>query len=184
MKRSWPSWTLNFKRRLKKTMQLRWIASWPMISCWSRVAARLTLEPINSRRHVANSESTSIKRIPTGASGSGEIPRSLPLCFGPKAQRRGNRSTTSCGCSDTYVRTATGWRYAFAQASLPLPKENAMTGEAERSQYCCPIVELRQYTLHPGKRDAFIDLFERQFIESQEAVGTRMIGQFRDLDDP
>jgi ketosteroid isomerase-like protein/quinol monooxygenase YgiN len=86
--------------------------------------------------------------------------------------------------SDTYVRTATGWRYAFAQASLPLPKENAMTGEAERSQYCCPIVELRQYTLHPGKRDAFIDLFERQFIESQEAVGTRMIGQFRDLDDP
>lgn len=24
--------------------------------------------------------------------------------------------------SDTYVRTASGWRYAFAQASLPLPK--------------------------------------------------------------
>ena len=25
--------------------------------------------------------------------------------------------------SDLYVRTATGWRYLFAQASLPLPKE-------------------------------------------------------------
>ena len=25
--------------------------------------------------------------------------------------------------SDMYVRTATGWRYLFAQASLPLPKE-------------------------------------------------------------
>jgi ketosteroid isomerase-like protein len=25
--------------------------------------------------------------------------------------------------SDTYVRTPTGWRYAFGQASLPLPKE-------------------------------------------------------------
>lgn len=25
--------------------------------------------------------------------------------------------------SDTYVRTLTGWRYAFGQASLPLPKE-------------------------------------------------------------
>jgi ketosteroid isomerase-like protein len=25
--------------------------------------------------------------------------------------------------SDIYVRTATGWRYLFAQASLPLPKE-------------------------------------------------------------
>jgi hypothetical protein len=24
--------------------------------------------------------------------------------------------------SDTYVRTPTGWRYAFGQASLPLPK--------------------------------------------------------------
>jgi ketosteroid isomerase-like protein/quinol monooxygenase YgiN len=87
--------------------------------------------------------------------------------------------------SDTYVRTPTGWRYAFAQASLPLPEENPMAGQTERSQqYCCPVVELRQYTLHPGKRDAFIDLFERQFIESQEAVGARMIGQFRDLDDP
>src|SRR6266700_2591120 len=51
-------------------------------------------------------------------------------------------------------------------------------------QYCCPIVELRQYTLHPGKRDAFIDLFDRQFIETQEAVGVRVIGQFRDVDDP
>ena len=26
--------------------------------------------------------------------------------------------------SDTYVRTPTGWRYAFAQASLPLPAES------------------------------------------------------------
>jgi quinol monooxygenase YgiN len=87
--------------------------------------------------------------------------------------------------SDVYVRTATGWRYTFAQASLPLPKENAMTEQATKrpAQYCCPIVELRQYTLRPGKRDAFIDLFDRQFVESQEAVGTRVIGQFRDPDD-
>lgn len=27
--------------------------------------------------------------------------------------------------SDTYVRTAKGWRYAFGQASLPLPKPGA-----------------------------------------------------------
>jgi ketosteroid isomerase-like protein/quinol monooxygenase YgiN len=88
--------------------------------------------------------------------------------------------------SDIYVRTAAGWRYKFAQASLPLPKENAMTEPSTKrsAQYCCPIVELRQYTLHPGKRDAFIDLFDRQFVESQEAVGARVIGQFRDLDDP
>ncbi len=49
---------------------------------------------------------------------------------------------------------------------------------------CCPIVELRQYSLHPGKRDVLIDLFDRKFIETQEAVGMKVIGQFRDLDDP
>jgi quinol monooxygenase YgiN len=46
-----------------------------------------------------------------------------------------------------------------------------------------PIVELRRYTLHPGQRDTLIDLFEREFIESQEAEGMRVIGQFLDLDD-
>ncbi len=49
---------------------------------------------------------------------------------------------------------------------------------------CCPIVELRQYTLHPGQRDVLIDLFDREFIETQEAQGMRVLGQFRDLDDP
>lgn len=49
---------------------------------------------------------------------------------------------------------------------------------------CCPLVELRQYTLHPGKRDVLIDLFDREFVESQEALGMRVIGQFRDLDNP
>ncbi len=45
------------------------------------------------------------------------------------------------------------------------------------------LVELRRYTLHPGQRDTLIDLFDREFVESQEAVGMRVIGQFRDLDD-
>ena len=52
------------------------------------------------------------------------------------------------------------------------------------TELCCPIVELRQYTLHPGKRDILIDLFDREFIEPQEAVGIKVIGQFRDLDRP
>jgi hypothetical protein len=46
------------------------------------------------------------------------------------------------------------------------------------------VVELRQYTLHPGRRDELITLFEREFIEPQEALGLRVIGQFRDLDKP
>ena len=47
-----------------------------------------------------------------------------------------------------------------------------------------PIVELRQYTLHPGRRDELIELFDREFVETQEAVGIQVIGQFYDLDDP
>jgi NIPSNAP len=43
---------------------------------------------------------------------------------------------------------------------------------------------LRQYTLHPGKRDVLIDLFDREFVETQEALGIKVIGQFRDLDHP
>jgi hypothetical protein len=52
------------------------------------------------------------------------------------------------------------------------------------TESCCPIVELRQYTLHPGKRDVLIDLFDREFVESQEALGMKIIGQFRDLNNP
>ena len=51
-------------------------------------------------------------------------------------------------------------------------------------QLCCPVVELRQYTMHPGKRDVLINLFDREFIESQEELGITIIGQFRDLDHP
>lgn len=47
-----------------------------------------------------------------------------------------------------------------------------------------PIVELRQYTLHPGMRDVLIELFDRELVESQEAVGMKVIGQFRAIDDP
>ena len=56
--------------------------------------------------------------------------------------------------------------------------------DARPPQTCCPIVELRQYTLYPGQRDVLIDLFDREFVESQEALGMKVIGQFRDLDNP
>jgi NIPSNAP len=49
---------------------------------------------------------------------------------------------------------------------------------------CCHVVELRQYTLRPGQRDVLVELFDREFVESQEAVGMELIGQFRDLDRP
>ena len=46
------------------------------------------------------------------------------------------------------------------------------------------VVELRQYTLHPGQRDVLIELFDREFVETQEETGMRILGQFRDLDKP
>ncbi|MGH3730153.1 MAG: NIPSNAP family protein [Micromonosporaceae bacterium] len=49
---------------------------------------------------------------------------------------------------------------------------------------CCPILELRQYTLHPGRREPLIDLFDREFVETQEAAGMRVVGQFRDQNRP
>jgi hypothetical protein len=52
-----------------------------------------------------------------------------------------------------------------------------------RSTYS-PIVELRMYTLHAGRRAELIELFEREFVETQEAVGIQALGQFYDLDDP
>jgi hypothetical protein len=47
-----------------------------------------------------------------------------------------------------------------------------------------PVVELRRYTLHPGMREALIDLFDSRLVEPQELVGMKVIGQFRDLDHP
>src|SRR4051812_31354934 len=53
-----------------------------------------------------------------------------------------------------------------------------------RIETCCPIVELRQYTLKHNQRDVLIELFEREFVESQETTGLRLIGQFRDTERP
>ena len=47
-----------------------------------------------------------------------------------------------------------------------------------------PVVELRRYTLVPGRRDEMIAIFERELMESQEAVGMSLLGTFRDLDRP
>ncbi|MDB5935580.1 MAG: hypothetical protein JWQ01_2924 [Massilia sp.] len=70
-------------------------------------------------------------------------------------------------------------------AALPavLAAQLAVAAPAQEQQ-CCAVVELRQYITYPGKRDDLVELFEREFIESQEAVGITMLGQFRDVNDP
>jgi NIPSNAP protein len=47
---------------------------------------------------------------------------------------------------------------------------------------CCSVLELRQYTLHPGKREVLVELFDREFALGQERSGMHVHGQFRDLD--
>jgi hypothetical protein len=46
----------------------------------------------------------------------------------------------------------------------------------------CAVVELRQYTVHPGQRDVLISLFEREFVDPLETAGMTVMGQFHDLD--
>ena len=48
----------------------------------------------------------------------------------------------------------------------------------------CEVVELRHYVLHPGQRDTLIALFDREFVETQDATGMPVIAQFRDIDRP
>ncbi|MDY0742869.1 NIPSNAP family protein [Paucibacter sp. R3-3] len=46
------------------------------------------------------------------------------------------------------------------------------------------VFELRNYTLHPGRRDELIALFEREFIEAQQDCGITLPGLFTDMDRP
>lgn len=48
----------------------------------------------------------------------------------------------------------------------------------------CAVIELRDYLMQPHQRDVLIELFEREFIETQEALGMRVMAHFRDLDRP
>lgn len=46
-----------------------------------------------------------------------------------------------------------------------------------------PVLELRQYKIIHGQREQFIPRFEAAFVETQDAVGMPLLGQFRDLRD-
>src|SRR5437763_17219991 len=72
----------------------------------------------------------------------------------------------------------------FLMATVPFAAQGfgMENPDAQPTETCCPIIELRQYTLHPGQRDVLIDLFDREFVETQEDVGMRVIGQFRNAE--
>lgn len=76
--------------------------------------------------------------------------------------------------------------YGFLALSwtIGLAAHAASAASAPPASACCSVVELRQYITYPGMRDTLVHLFEERFIESQEAVGIRVLGQFRDVNDP
>jgi hypothetical protein len=75
-------------------------------------------------------------------------------------------------------------RAAMALLGMSVTLTGGPTRPPRRATTYSPIVELRQYTTHPEKRDVLMDMFDRSFIEPQEAAGITVIGQFRNLDDP
>jgi len=76
----------------------------------------------------------------------------------------------------TFATVAAGLSASVAEAS-----HVAHDGDTAR---CCRVVDLRPYALHAQRADIFATLFEREFIQAQEAAGITVIGQFRNPDDP
>lgn len=76
---------------------------------------------------------------------------------------------------------------ALAESSQAFSADAGATGETNLImdfQRVSSVVELRQYRLFPGKREQMIEVFDGKLIEGQEQDGMRVLGQFRDLDDP
>ena len=59
-----------------------------------------------------------------------------------------------------------------------------MASAAQHSGPCCPVLELRRYTVQPGAFDTLLGLFQRTFIAEQEAVGMHLVGFFRQVGRP
>lgn len=75
-------------------------------------------------------------------------------------------------------------KMSIAAAVIALSSSLAAVENKMSASNADRVFELRQYTLHEGKRDTLISMFESNFIEPQNALGANIYGAFRDLDDP
>lgn len=46
------------------------------------------------------------------------------------------------------------------------------------------LVEIRHYTIKPGRRTEFVEWFEAEVVPAMEACGIRIIGIFEGVEDP
>jgi hypothetical protein len=110
----------EYQAAVKQMMQSPWIASWLMIPYWSPGAERsLQRRSAHSARnkeviyeHQEDTEQT--VRI------WGDTAVVTALLW-QKGMNNGKPFDDKLWFSDTYIRTPTGWRYAFGQASIRLP---------------------------------------------------------------
>jgi hypothetical protein len=72
-----------------------------------------------------------------------------------------------------------GFRTRSAVAGLALFA--TLAGAAQATDYS-NFVELRIYPVQEGRQERFLEFFEEHYLESQEVLGMRIWGQFRDLD--
>jgi hypothetical protein len=87
----------------------------------------------------------------------------------------------------TFARQSNGVRWALRTVLLAVSSvamAHAPDSLTKPDLSCCTVLELRQYALHPGRREAFIELFDSTFADPLDATGMTVIGQFRDLDRP
>ncbi len=45
------------------------------------------------------------------------------------------------------------------------------------------LLEIRRYEIVPGRRDEFVEFFDREVVPAMEAVGMRIVGQFVSTED-
>jgi hypothetical protein len=81
-------------------------------------------------------------------------------------------------------RVLSGLRTPLAAVVLTLLGCLSASGSPATDASCCNVLELRQYTLRPGTREPFIELFDNLFADPLDSTGMTVVGEFRDLDRP
>src|ERR1700693_74426 len=113
-------------------MPRRWTASWPTISFSGRGKTYTKADLLKAARdgkvvYEHQEETSQSVRV------WGDTAVVTALLWG-KGAEDGNPFDYKLWFSDTYVRTPAGWRYAFGQASLPLPNATAVSPACARAQ--------------------------------------------------